>query len=339
MSILNNNQGGLVQNYVTQGAGEEFKFPLDWEQTFHHESKKSSAPREYVAAIEFAALSDEQRAAGQAILEYLANFRFATAQQLRTLVAAKGMNPDLIYDLISYFIERNTMNYFVITANQMQFSQKEIPGDALKVYCLDYGAICLLSHFSASPYLRWTPGDERFCKSQLVARHIMTGMFYLQALSLRKDTLEQFIPNRDFTNGERGIRFSAGFRIMMGCNGVEFLLDVVRDTDLLTSWQSELEKMTPFIRGKYMKRYYEGGNPEGRYSSLPLVIFLVESVKAAGEVADSFYRATGYSEFYILLERDMLKGLHIAPLYAYHPEDNKLKGKREEFFKPVAPRA
>ena len=35
----------------------------------------------------------------------------------------------------------------------------------------------------------------------------------------------------------------------------------------------------------------------------------------------------------------MLKGLHIAPLYAYHPEDNKLKGKREEFFKPVAPRA
>lgn len=324
--------------YLSKADGEKFNFPMDYRQTFHHESRKSFTSMEYTTIrIVFDAMTDDQREISLIVLEHLANFRFATESQLRRLIGAKGQsdNQDMIYDLLADFVDQKILNYFIITSGEEMFSQESIPVDALKIYCLDYGAQQILSHYSYSPYTRWTPGDERRV-SQLVARHIMTAEFYLQVLILRQETLENFVPNKDFTNGKRGIRFSAGFRIMQSCTGIEFLFDVVRENDITKSWPDELDKMIPFIRDKYMKRYYEGGNPEGNFSSPPLFIFMVETPEIAGRVAVDFFRATGYDSFYILLERDMLKGLQNAPLYTYDRAEGKLKGRRENFFQSVA---
>ena len=137
-----------------------------------------------------------------------------------------------------------------------QFVMEEVPEDAFRIYCLDHGARYILTHFSQTDFITWLSSDN-IRSSELVAKYLMTGMFYLQVLMARGDSLRFFNPLADFSIGKRDIRFSGAFQIMQGFTPRDFIFEVIRHEDLPTIWQQKVnEKIAPFVLQSYWEMYY-----------------------------------------------------------------------------------
>lgn len=299
-----------ISLYLNKEDGERFLIPYDFKQTFHHDSRLLQTPKEYVLVREFYVKDDETQAIELEVLKYLRDFCFATETQLRTLLGAKGLNPDRLTEILDSCVKDKIVNYFALTS----FVMESIPDDAFRIYCLDHGARHILTHFSKQDFLSWISSDN-IRSSELVAKYLMTGMFYLQVIAVKSESLREFKPLADFTIGKRDIRFSAAFQIMQGFTPKDFIVEVIRHDDLPTMWRQKVnEKIAPFVQQNYWNLYYR---------TLPVFIFLTQNDEDAFMAADIFYMRTKQDIFRVLTDKNLIKGLDVAPFYAYVPESEK----------------
>lgn len=302
--------GGNSQLFLTKSAGEKLIFPYDFKQTFHHEPKLLSTPKEYVLIRDFYHFDEDRQAIEREILEFLRDFGFATETQLRLLVGSKGLNPDRIDDILESCVKDRVVNYFALT----QFVMEEVPEDAFRIYCLDHGARYILTHFSQTDFITWLSSDN-IRSSELVAKYLMTGMFYLQVLMARGDSLRFFNPLADFSIGKRDIRFSGAFQIIQGFTPRDFIFEVIRHEDLPTIWQQKVnEKVAPFVLQSYWEMYYR---------NMPVFLFLTQNDEDAFQAAEIFHMRTKLDNFRMLTDPNLMRGLGNAPFYAYVPESDK----------------
>ena len=65
--------------------------------------------------------------------------------------------------------------------------------DAFLVYCMDFGALCLLNHFSSSDSLSWFTTDANR-SSELVLKYLTTVEFFLSLAKVQGPSLRYFKP-------------------------------------------------------------------------------------------------------------------------------------------------
>lgn len=109
------------------------------------------------------------------VLKILSQFVFATREQLVRLLEIKGIDPSTLDDDLSLMLENRQVNCFYLAETASpEFEPAE---DAFLVYCMDFGALCLLNHFSSSDSLSWFTTDANR-SSELVLKYLTTVEFF-----------------------------------------------------------------------------------------------------------------------------------------------------------------
>lgn len=297
-------------NYITCEDGELLKMEPYFQQCFEHESSQPKTMPEYTLVKAFVKLSEYDRQVTLEVLKMLSQFTFATKKHLVRLLNAKGIDPAGLDENIDRMIESRQMNSFYLC--QSIPDEYNPPADAFIVYCMDFGALALLNHFSNSDSVTWFTTDANR-GSELVQKYLSTVEFYLSLAEVQGPALRYFKPTFDVAFGHREIRFSAAFEIT-DANGAghPFLLETVRNFDLPLNWQDKLDKKIVHfaVRPKNWGRYF---------LEEPVFLILVENEKDALEAAELFYRRTEKNNFRLITDDQVRQGLAKAHFLKYIP--------------------
>jgi len=297
------------KTYITKEEGKLLKFNPDYFQCFEHESSQPKTMPEYTLVKAFVKLPEYDKQVTLEVLKFLYQFTFATHEQLVRLLEMKGLDPTGLDDNIQRMMEERMMNSFFMN----QFGQAdEVPDDAFILYCMDFGAIALLNHFSNSDCITWFTTDA-VRKSGLIRKYLSTVEFYLALAEVQGPALRYFKPTFDIAFGHREIRFSAAFEIMHGYTSHPFILESVRSFDLPIEWREKIDnKLVHFAcNKKHWGKYY----PQE-----PVYLFLCENDQDALEAADLFYRRTeGLENFRLITDDQVQVGLANANFLKYIP--------------------
>lgn len=297
------------QTYVTKAEGEQMKFNPEYLQSFEHESSQPKTMPEPTLVKSFLKLPEYDKMVTLEVIKFLHQFTFATRDQLARLLDYKGVDPVGLDDNLNRMLEEREVNSFFL--NQVG-QLDETPEDAFIMYCMDFGGLAILKHFTNSDWLTWFTTDS-IRKSGLVQKYLSTVEFYLALLKAQGPALRAFKATTDLSFGHRDIRFSATFEIMQGYTGHPFILESVRSFDLPMDWRDKIDnKLVHFVcNPKHWGKYY---------SKEPVYIFLCENEQDALETADLFYRRTDGKENFRLITDDQVKlGLDKAKFLKYIP--------------------
>lgn len=297
--------------YITAEEGRTFSFPYDWKQTFDHPFEMSRAANE-AQIIKSYISEEEDRQIGLEILKLLFDFTFATRDQLERLLRIKGLKADRLDELLSRYLDRRLINRFALSAYMMD----SIPEDAFVIYCLDHGARHILNHFYRDDVGVSWKSTNSYRSAEQSAKYLAANEFYLSLMAVKRDDLAAFSSTVNYSIRTRDIRMSAMFRIMKGQTPLDFILEVVRSSDLPTYWTKKVdEQISSFIRDKFWTRYFR---------MEPTFIFLAENLEQAQELSEIFQRSTQYSKFRVTTDKDLISGIDKAVFYKYDGPEKKM---------------
>jgi len=302
--------------YITKEQGKEMKFPPDLRQCFAHESSLPKTLPEYVLVKTFTDMTEYEKQVTLEVLKFLFQFTFATREQLARMLDQKGLDASGLDDLISKMLDDREMNSFYL--NQFATSDPA-PEDAYIIYCMDFGALFILKHFSSCDWATWFTTDA-MRSSQLIQKYLSTVEFYLSLADARGGSLRYFKPIFDVSFGHMDIRFSASFEIMQGFTAHPFLLESVRSYDLPANWRDKVdEKILRFVnQEKNWGKYFPAPGP--------VYIFLCETEKDALEAADIYWRRVGIDNFRVTTDEQVRAGFAKAKFWKYVPNTDNSVG-------------
>lgn len=293
--------------YVTQEEGKILSFPYDWHQTWYRPFEMSRSVNEAQTIKAFVAEGNE-RQMGLEILKLLLDYTVASFDQIARLLCIKGLGTgDQLDALLNRYLDRRLINKFIISAYELD----HIPDDAFTVYCLDHASRHILSHMYRSDVAVTWKSTNAILGPELVAKYLATNEFYLSLLEVKKKSLSFFDPTVNFSLRSRDIRMSGRFRIMNGATPCDFVLEVIRSSDLPSYWQKKSgEQLAPFVLDNFWNRYFQ---------IEPIFIFLAENQQQAKESAEIYYRLTRSSNFRVTTDEELRNGIDNAKFYKYDP--------------------
>lgn len=294
--------------YITRDEGEALSFNYDYKQVFHHESSQPKTLPEYALIKWFVKQPEQPKQMMLEVLGFIYKFTFATRDQLERMLRLKGIDAEGLDGILQKLLDQRMANFCYFS----KFDQGgPVPDDAFRVYCLDFGAVGVLSHFYCDN-VTWFSTDA-MVRTELVLKYLTTTLFYLSMAEARGKALQYFKPVYDVTIGHRDIRFSAAFAILQGHTPLSFILESVRAYDLPSGWDDKVDKkIVPFAcQDKYWTKYFSDAEP--------VYIFLVEDEEQALETARIFYRRTGKDNFRLITDGQLKGGLDKAVFLKYIP--------------------
>lgn len=293
--------------YVTAQEGQRLSFPYDWRQTFDHPFEMGRVVNEAQTIKAFIA-DDAERQMGLEILKLLLDYTFATQPQLERLLATKNIEGAHNLDsLLLKYLDRRLINRFTLSS----FTMDSIPDDAFVAYCLDHASRHILSHLYRDDVAVTWKSTNAIRGPELVAKYLATNEFYLSLMAAKRDSLVSFEPTTNFTIRSRDIRMSAAFRLMNGATPCDFILEVVRSSDLPVIWRKKVnEQIAPFLMEKFWSRYFR---------LEPILLFLAEDLEQAEMVSEIFFLRTESSNFRVTTDDELSHGIDKAKFYKYEP--------------------
>lgn len=275
--------------YITEEEGRNLSFNYSFKQTFYRDPKRSRGMPEYIIVSEFMKGDDTHRQVGLEILTYLRQFCFATRDMLGTMLASKGLDVSILDEILDLYLEKYLINFFTISA----YNMGEVPEDAMKIYCLDSGAIYILTHFSTTDSISWLSSDN-IRSVELVTKYLATGLFASTLVQNKGKAVSAFIPVFDASIGKRMIRFSAAFTVMNGYTPLNYVLETVRGFDLPGPWMKKCgEQISVFSNGKHWQKYFD---------QEPGYVLLCENEVVAKDAAVILGRGMGDQEIRLITD-------------------------------------
>lgn len=304
-----------IAPYVNQADGARMMIPNGYIQTFYNDPKMGRMPDRFRLIDEFSKLNYEEGKVGIEILDFLLRFKFASFEQIKEMVMRKGMDTELVVPLIEQFVKCRILNFFALAKSRLE----EIPKDAFLLYCLDFGATSIISRYSDYYREVWFSSDAIY-GSDMIARHLMVVIFYLQTLATGSKQIVYFKPWKDVRVGRKEIPFAAEFWAMKKGEKSVYLLDIENSRDLQEIWPEKLERLAMFLEEDNRWQQY--------YSAPPKFVFLTYNDKDAVRLGESMYSRAEYNGFRILTTANMVKGLNEPIFYTYMPasEQNQAGG-------------
>lgn len=299
-----------IAPYVNQADGARIIIPSGYIQTFYNDPKMGRMPDKFRLIDEFSRLGYEEGKVAIEILEFLLHFKFASFEQIRELIIKRGMNEELVAPLMKQFVKLRIMNIFALAKSHLD----EIPEDAFLLYCLDFGSTSILSRYSDYDREVWFSSDAIY-GSDIITRHLMVVIFYLQTLATGSKQIVYFKPWKDIRIGRKELPISAEFWVMKNGEKSVYLLDIENSRDLQELWPEKLERLAMFLEEDARWGQY--------YSARPKFIFLTYNDRDAVRLGESMYYRTEYDGFRILTTANMMKGLDEPVFYTYVPASEK----------------
>lgn len=302
------------KTYITKEQGRALQIGYDYKQCFHHESSQPKTMPEYTLVRAFLTESDYEQRASLEVLKFLYQFTFATHDQLMRFMAQKGLDTAGLDTLIQKLLDERKMNLFYLDRLP---TDGQTPEDALVIYCMDFGAIAILTHFSNSDCASWFTTDS-VRSSELICKYLSTTEFYLALAAVQGPNLRYFKPIFDVSYKHNNIRFSAAFDVIQGGVSHPFILESVRNFDLPVHWNKKLdEKITAFSCGEPLWAKF--------FQKEPVYLLLVENEEDALEAADLFHRRIEKDNIRLITDEQVQKGLANAYFLKYIPHTDPEK--------------
>lgn len=275
--------------YVTEEEGKRLSFNYSFKQSFYRDPKRSHGMPEYIVVSEFMKSDDTHRQVGLEILTYLRQFCFATRDMLGTMLATKGLEVSILDEILELYVDKYLINFFTIA----KYDMGEVPPDAMKIYCLDSGAVFILTHFSTTDSISWLSSDN-IRSVELVTKYLATGLFASTLVQNKGKAVNTFIPVFDASIGKRMIRFSATFTVMNGFTPLNYVLETVRSYDLPGPWMKKCgEQISVFSNGRHWQKYFD---------QEPGYVLLCESEEVALEAATILARGMDQQEIRLITD-------------------------------------
>lgn len=317
----------LRKGYATMEDEEALNFCYDHRQVFHHEFSPGRTMAEYGIIRAFSGQSQVHRQIGIAVVDFLRSFGFATFRQLTQMLEQRGIEAGDLEQVLQQYLDLRVLNFCIAADMDMP-----IPEDALRIYCLDYGATHILSHFASANMVGWLSTDS-IRPIRLVVMYLATVRFYL-AMSEAGIALHYFRPIPDINIGKRMVRFSADFQLDNGSGtGRSFVLEVLRNVEFPIDWLKKMDQIEQFLNPRVCERYY--GQP-------PMFILLAENNAIALEAAEIFARRIPSGEFRVTTDKEMEKGMDHAKFYKFmaatEAKPARLAAIRTNLFRPPRPK-
>ena len=317
----------VPKSYATVADEAKLDISYDYRQVFHHAFAPNKTMAEYGIIRQFAAQDQAKRQIGIAVVDFLRSFGFATVGQLQQMLALRGIDPTDLDKVLREYLELRVVNFCIAAAMEMD----KIPDDALRIYCLDYGATYILTHFASANMVGWLSTDS-IRPVRLVVMYLATVRFYLAMAESKADDLHYFRPLPDINIGRRMVRFSADFQVRNGFTERTFILEVLRNSEFPVDWLRKVDQIEQFLNPKICLRYY----PEA-----PVFILLAENNDIALEASEILARRLPEAQFRVTTDREMEKGMARAKFYKFIPaKDEKparLSAVRASLFCPPMP--
>jgi len=311
------------KTYITVEEGKQMQLGFGKYQCFEHESSQPKTMPEYTLVKAYGKLSEYDKVVTLELLKFLHQFTFATRDQLMRMLEVKGIDAAGLDENMSRMLEDRQVNSFYL--DQIQ-TVGEAPEDAFVMYCIDFGALALLNHFTNNDCNTWFTSDS-VRSSDLIQKYMSTTEFYLALAEAQGPNLKYFKPIYDIAYDHRSIRFSAKFQIEQGSIPHDFLVESIRRFDVPGPWEEKLDKkLTPFATNpKHWHRYFD---------QEPVYLLLVEDEDDALAVAKAFYNRMEPQEnstkkmpvFRLITDAQVQKGLAKGGFLKYDPakDPNKL---------------
>ena len=297
--------------YLTEEDGATLSFPYDWHQSFDHPFDMAKSMNESVIIKDFIATPPDERKATLEILIYLYNFTFATKSQLARLLKLRNIEVPNLDELLNKCVFTRMLNRFTLSMYEMT----SLPADAFPIYCLDHSSRHVLSHLYRDDIAVTWRSTNSVRNAEQVSKYLVTNEFYLSLLPTKGDKLRSFQPAADFSIGKRDIRMSAAFCIMNGATPCDFLLEVVRYSDIPVYWQKKSGEQIDAFLDKFWNKYFDVE---------PVCIFIAENLEQALELSKIFWQRTERPNFRITTDTEIMKGINNAKFYKFVPEKGKL---------------
>ena len=320
--------------YLKSLDGEDFRIDSDLIQLFYRRTKLSEVQKEYTLVNQFLSKNDNIQCVELEILKLLKDFGFATERQMCDILGLKGIEMEVLDNVISDCLRDKIINKFTLIQKGYQAMFNGMPEDGFCVYCLDYGAKYILNHYTNTDDLIWTSSDN-VAIGHKVYKKLMVLEFYIQmCCSLGVERIDKFYSYRDFTvrydDKTTVFAMPASFTSINEKNGdgISYLLDFVKGEDIYNNWPKRLEhKLGPFFT-RYWRLYY---------NALPMFFVIVEDENIAREVVSSFFRMTENDRIRAVLASDIFGdrdnfGLSSLRVYAYDKNSGDIKKKRTKAF-------
>lgn len=316
---------GSYAEYTPASCEAMLDIKYDFKQAFHHSFSPARTMAEYGIVRDFSGQSAEDRKLGIAVVDFLRQFGFATRNQLRQMLQLRDIEPQNLDVVLTHYAQLRILNYFIPAA----FDQIVEAEDALRIYCLDYGAIHILTHFTSTNMVTWLSTDS-IRPMRLVVMCLATVRFYLSLLQCGS-SVYYFRPMPDVSIGKRMIRFSADFQIRKeNASGRTFILEAIRSAEFPIDWLKKVDQIEAFITSRSYLRYYEDA---------PVFILLAENRNIALEAAELLHRRMPDVVFRVTTDEELAKGLAEAKFWKYTPaadgKPSKLTAVRAELFSPA----
>lgn len=296
----------ILKGYTSIEAEEKLAINYDYKQVFHHDFNPGRTMAEYGIIRAYTAQEPAQRQVGLVVVDFLRSFGFATRKQLEQLLILRGVPYETLDEVLDSYVNLRIMNYFMAAA----FEMEEIPDDALRIYCLDYGATFILSHFASANMVGWLSTDS-IRPIRLVVMYLATVRFFLSLTESKCNDLHYFRPLPDINIGKRISRFSADFQIKSGYTERSFILEVLRSGEFPVDWMKKVDQIEAFLRPGVYTRYYR---------EPPVFILLAENKDVALEASIILNRRLPDAAFRVTTDEEMQKGVAKARFYKLVPE-------------------
>ncbi len=305
-----------MANYVTAVQGKALKFGAQMrKQYFEHGSSPAKTMPEYILVKNFAALSREEKQVAVEVMQFLYNFTFASRDQLERYLRLKEVDTVCLSRCIHEMVNNRQMNSFYLDSDGAGCFGQTVPEDAFVLYCLDFGALPILNHFTKQDNNVWFSTDACRCEAQIL-KSLKVVEFYLALLEAQGSYLYAFNPHYWVSFKHLDFSTSAQFTICRNHKYGFFLFEVVNNDDLCGYWQKKLdEKIAPFVS--------QEGNWKKYFSSMPNFLLLVDNKEDGARAADYFFRRTeagtdpAKNTMRILTMDQMQKGLKNAYFSKY----------------------
>lgn len=310
-----------LELYIKQDTNQAFSINYDYKQSWHHPFNMQGVKPDYVYVKNFLDIRNERNAdITIEILRFVLKFNFATTQQIDRHLQAKGFLTSDLSSILDGFLSSRILNMFTLARHPLP----EVPADALKCYCLDFGGKHLLTHYGTEDVLDWVSTNAAR-GTELITKYLITTQFYLALQEAVPETLSYFNSFENFNIGRRDMQVSACFEIMSGHTPRTFILESIRKYDLPSSFQRKAEKFDALYSQKYIERYFRLN---------PVILLLAENDQEALEAADIFYRNTKNDQFRMLTDERIQNGFHEESFLKYNPEENKVTPVVSSLFLP-----
>lgn len=216
-----------------------------------------------------------------AICKFLFKHKFATLNQINTVIEAQGFNP-IKEDKARSLCQNRLINKFTFAEDneKVNFDKKDIE----VIYCMDLGGRYLLEQYETSvDASSWLTGRNAYSKD-FVSKILMANEVYIKLASTMKDRLLSFNILKEVRMGKDAIQVDFDFNLRTGDSVRYYIGNFFKEEDIFELFNQKSLVLESLVVTNGWKKYSMNNE-----STEPALFFIGENESVALSLAEKLH--------------------------------------------------